>query len=79
MEQYKNLLVYLISTGTGEEPESILEEYRQNGFVELEQLDFVQIISLLEAILDISTDWLKHTEYKIDLDEISNYISQIKN
>lgn len=74
---YENLIVRLISDNLGEEPEVVLNEYKENGYVELEKKDYFQVILKLEAILDITTGCLGSTEYNIYINKLAKYICSI--
>lgn len=63
----------------GESAESIIAQQEEKGFIELEKLDFLQIISKLEGMLDITTGWLEHNDYRINLNKLCDRVNEILN
>ena len=79
IEEFRNLIIYLICDGLGESAESIIAQQEEKGFIELEKLDFLQIISKLEGMLDITTGWLEHNDYRINLNKLCDRVNEILN
>ena len=79
IEEFRNLTIYLICDGLGENAENILAQQEEKGFIELEKLDYLQIISKLEGMLDITTGWVKHKDYRINLYELYDIVNKILN
>ena len=79
IEEFRNLIFYLICDGLGESAESIIAQQEEKGFIELEKLDFLQIISKLEGMLDITTGWLEHNDYRINLNKLCDRVNEILN
>ncbi len=78
-EDLMNLTIYLICDGLGESAGNIKEQQEKIGYIELEKLDYLQIISKLEGMLDISTSWLERNEYRINICELCDRVKEILN
>ena len=46
IEEFRNLIIYLICDGLGESAESIIAQQEEKGFIELEKLDFLLSLNI---------------------------------
>lgn len=76
-EELMNLTIYLICDGLGKSADNIKEQQKKRGFIELGKLDYLQIISKLEGMLDITTGWMERNDYRINLYELCDEVNDI--